>query len=649
MPTRTSAAPASSSAEVNDALPDRVGPWRLERLLGSGGGGRVYLARHADLGHAAAVKQLAPWHAEDGEMRERFAAEAQAVARLHHGNIVRPFDFIQTAGRCYFVMEHIDGGNFAELVAARGPLPPREALSLVRQALDGLEHLHEAGLVHCDVKPENLLLDSQGVVKIVDLGVARLRAAQPAEAGIGTRDYMAPEQALGGAVDARTDFFALGAALFFLATGRAPGTAIPPAERRAWSCASDRAAALVAATAPRALRPLLRRWLARSPDMRPATAAAARRDLDRALDAPRRRWSALAAALLGAVVAAELVRPATELAAGAAAVPRQPLIARPGQVLGSVRADAAAPFRFELRGDSEAAAPEHGLPKPVTTRVWKPDAKATFANESLDGRRAFTMAQGEQQDGAGLDFRLGAAPRGRDLGVRFEYRLRSDAPLRVTFGAVQEPHFASLAETNGAWRTIDYRIAAAASELGVDFQGAGAEFQLAVRQVELIDFGPAGAAPAPLAEFVPSADSGSLPAGWQELVEPASPGRCDPVSLCDRVPAWGMAGDAEAHRILRLPRLSLAPGARVRIDIVARTRGTGALHLDTQSGEGRNWLWLGQADRGWRTISVVIDTGSANALRAALWLKSGSSGSSAVRSVRIVPEPGAAPRQTAAP
>src|SRR5262249_33677503 len=153
-----------------------------------------------------------------------------AGGRLEHPNLVRYTDAGEVEGKLFLVMELLDGEDLAKLVKARGPLPVAEACALVRQAALGLQHAHEQGLVHRDVKPSNLLLTTAGVVKVLDLGLARLCAAGPAGEALtsatqlmGTPDYMAPEQLLDShAVDARTDLYSLGCTLYHLLAGDPP-------------------------------------------------------------------------------------------------------------------------------------------------------------------------------------------------------------------------------------------------------------------------------------------------------------------------------------------------------------------------------------------------------------------------------------------
>jgi len=206
---------------------DRVGGrYRLERLLGGGGMALVYAASDDRLDRTVALKVLADNLAEHVEIRERFLREARIAARLAHPHIVEVYDSGQ-GERPYIVMEYVDGATLADELRRRGPLAPHEAGALVAQAADGLAHAHAAGVVHRDVKPENLLVDADGALKIADFGIAHaVEGTRLTSTGavLGTASYLAPEQATGDTVTPATDVYALGAVLYELLTGRPPHT-----------------------------------------------------------------------------------------------------------------------------------------------------------------------------------------------------------------------------------------------------------------------------------------------------------------------------------------------------------------------------------------------------------------------------------------
>jgi eukaryotic-like serine/threonine-protein kinase len=149
------------------------GRYRVEQTLGHGGMASVYLARDRELDRPVALKVLAEQYADDDAFRRRFMREARLAARLSHANVVQVYDTGEEDGRPYIVMEYVPGETLADLLAHRHKLPVREAADIGRQAALGLQHAHAAGLVHRDVKPQNLLIRDDGVVKIADFGIAR--------------------------------------------------------------------------------------------------------------------------------------------------------------------------------------------------------------------------------------------------------------------------------------------------------------------------------------------------------------------------------------------------------------------------------------------------------------------------------------------
>ena len=207
----------------------RLGSYVILDRIGSGGMGQVFLAEHASLRRRAAIKVLSVPVGEDEVARERFHREARAAATLDHPNIVRVFDLNQEGQLLYLVMEFVSGVNLQTLVHRAGPADPGTAASYAGQAALGLQHAHEQGLIHRDVKPGNLLVDRTGVCRLLDLGLVRTSNPEDSQltmnlggqGGIlGTVDYLAPEQAVdSSAVDARADVYALGATLYFLLAG----------------------------------------------------------------------------------------------------------------------------------------------------------------------------------------------------------------------------------------------------------------------------------------------------------------------------------------------------------------------------------------------------------------------------------------------
>ena len=204
--------------------------YRLLDRLGSGGMGMVYLCEHVLMSRRVALKVLPINQGEDPACLARFYREAKAVARLDHPNIVRAHDIDKEDKLHFLVLEFIDGCNLHEFVKRNGTLSVPRAVNYIRQAALGLEHAHQAGLVHRDIKPGNLLLDRQGVVKVLDMGLARFfdddggAFVKQYEEGyvIGTADYLAPEQTLDNRVDIRADIYSLGGTLYYLLVGKSP-------------------------------------------------------------------------------------------------------------------------------------------------------------------------------------------------------------------------------------------------------------------------------------------------------------------------------------------------------------------------------------------------------------------------------------------
>jgi len=204
--------------------------YRLLELLGAGGMGAVYLCEHTLMKRLVALKVLPTEKLEDPSSLERFHREARAVAALNHPNIVRAHDIDQYDKLHFLVMEFVDGASLQEIVARHGPMNPARAAHYIAQAAVGIQHAHELGMVHRDIKPGNLLLDRTGFVKILDMGLARffnktsdnVTEKYDEKCVLGTADYLAPEQAISNNVDIRADIYSLGGTLYFLLTGQTP-------------------------------------------------------------------------------------------------------------------------------------------------------------------------------------------------------------------------------------------------------------------------------------------------------------------------------------------------------------------------------------------------------------------------------------------
>jgi beta-lactam-binding protein with PASTA domain len=206
------------------------GRYRLSARIASGGMGEVWRAWDPNLRRMVALKILPLEAADRPDAADRFRAEAQAAARLSHPHVVQVHDWGETESASYMVMEYVRGRNLREVLAAYGPLAPRQAAQLMIQVLDALESAHARGLVHRDIKPENVLITADGRVKVADFGIARAVEDTSATGGLfGTVAYVAPEQARGGDIDGRSDLYSAGCVMYELLTGARPFEGEPAA------------------------------------------------------------------------------------------------------------------------------------------------------------------------------------------------------------------------------------------------------------------------------------------------------------------------------------------------------------------------------------------------------------------------------------
>jgi formylglycine-generating enzyme required for sulfatase activity/tRNA A-37 threonylcarbamoyl transferase component Bud32 len=281
--------------ETDTFVNQTLGNYRLLGRVGAGGMGRVYKAIHQRLKKTVAVKLLSPNMRLSQERRLRFQREIEAVGRLASPHIVTAYDAGESDGRDFLVMEYVEGKNLAEIVQERGPLPIEQALDYVLQAARGLEHAHAAGIVHRDVTPANVLLDSSGTVKVLDLGLALIKFGETEPPSrctsdtviMGTVAFMAPEQALNThQADEHADVYSLGCTLYFLLTGKAPYEATTPMEvlvaHRERPIPSLRDAL---PACPQELDNLFRRMVAKDPQARPASMKVVIAELERLVSA----------------------------------------------------------------------------------------------------------------------------------------------------------------------------------------------------------------------------------------------------------------------------------------------------------------------------------------------------------------------------
>lgn len=216
-----------NSQEFAVRIGDRIGPYTIERKLGSGGMAEVYFAIHGTLRRPAAIKVLKPALASDEVHLQRFLQEARAAASLVHPNIVQVYDVGQDGPIRYIAQEYVPGISLRQYLQEHGRLDVRHALSVLLQVLAALKKSSSSGIVHRDIKPDNMLLTSDGEVKVADFGLARLMLQddpQLTRAGttLGTPMYMSPEQLQEGNVDGRSDLYSLGVTLFHVLAGEPP-------------------------------------------------------------------------------------------------------------------------------------------------------------------------------------------------------------------------------------------------------------------------------------------------------------------------------------------------------------------------------------------------------------------------------------------
>jgi WD40 repeat protein/tRNA A-37 threonylcarbamoyl transferase component Bud32 len=257
-----------------------LGPYRLLAQLGKGGMGVVYLAQHTALARKVAVKVLGEEQSREQLALERFYREARAAAALDHPNIVRLHDIARAGATHYLVMEYVDGTDLQALIDRTGPLHPAQAAGYIAQAAAGLAHAHERGFIHRDIKPANLIVDRTGVVKVLDMGLARsLTDPKDSLTGLmdenvitGTADFLSPEQALNVRLDSRTDIYSLGATLYTLLTARPPFDGTTAQKLAKHQTAEPPEACELRPDVPRELSAVIVRMMAKVPTVRYQTA-----------------------------------------------------------------------------------------------------------------------------------------------------------------------------------------------------------------------------------------------------------------------------------------------------------------------------------------------------------------------------------------
>jgi len=204
--------------------PERIGRYQVIERIGRGAMGVVYRAHDGAMGRDVALKVLMTDLEDDPDIRTRFHREAEAAARLSHPNIITIFDVGEDGDRFFIVMELLRGATLKDFLKQSDAAPIERKLDLMIQLCSGLGAAHNASIYHRDVKPGNIFVRSDGILKILDFGVARLASSSMTASGfiVGTPDYMSPEQARGAEIDGRSDIFSLGGVFYFMLTGRKP-------------------------------------------------------------------------------------------------------------------------------------------------------------------------------------------------------------------------------------------------------------------------------------------------------------------------------------------------------------------------------------------------------------------------------------------
>jgi serine/threonine-protein kinase len=266
-----------------------AGRYSIDREIGRGGMGIVYLAREVHLDRPVAIKLLPPERALDATLRGRFLREARLAAKLSHPNII-PIHAVDEVGDfVYYVMTYVDGESLAQRVRSRGPLPATEGSRVLREAAWALASAHAQGVVHRDVKPDNILIESATQrVLVADFGIAAAMGDDDGDGISGTPEFMSPEQALGNELDARSDLYSLGATAFFAFSGRLPFEGATPTEVLARQV-TEPAPPLgsLGLPVPRKVASLVDRCLAKDPAHRPANATTLAEQLGVALEQRR--------------------------------------------------------------------------------------------------------------------------------------------------------------------------------------------------------------------------------------------------------------------------------------------------------------------------------------------------------------------------
>jgi serine/threonine-protein kinase len=395
-----------------------AGRYSIERELGRGGMGVVYLAKEVHLDRAVAIKLLPPERAADASLRERFLREARTAAKLSHPNIIPIHAVDDVAGFVFYVMAYIDGETLADRIRLRGPLPASDGARVLREVAWALGYAHAQGLVHRDVKPDNILLErATGRALVADFGIAAIAHDSAGDGVTGTPEFMSPEQALGQNVGHESDLYSLGVTAFYAFTGRLPFEGTSPTELLAKHVTEPAPPlATIGVAVPRKLALLVDRCLAKDPEQRPPTAESFADQLSVTLEQRRELPVALRAfakqngRVNGAGV---LIYPFAVLSASAAVsfftasplpgfmmlgasltlVPFSALVAKARRLLllGFAQPDVGPAFKAEIEQAREERAVEHRWGPSITERILK---RATQVSSGVFALSFTAMALG---------------------------------------------------------------------------------------------------------------------------------------------------------------------------------------------------------------------------------------------------------------
>jgi eukaryotic-like serine/threonine-protein kinase len=263
------------------------GRYEIESVLGQGGMAKVFKGTDQVLGRTVAIKVLSPQFTDDAQFVARFRREAQSAAALNHPNIVGVFDTGSQGDVHFIVMEYVEGRTLRDVIRSEGPLLPQRAAEIADSVARALEPAHEAGMVHRDIKPGNIMLTSDGEVKVMDFGIARTSTGDTltqTAAVLGTASYLSPEQAQGQSVDSRSDIYSLGCVLYEMVAGRAPFTGDSPVAIAYKHVRDDPVGpSRINPDVPSDLEAVILKAMAKNPANRYQTAAELRQDLGRLL------------------------------------------------------------------------------------------------------------------------------------------------------------------------------------------------------------------------------------------------------------------------------------------------------------------------------------------------------------------------------